>query len=91
MKTDEELREEAKIIARELVEKMGIERVSIVTSVTPRPETTYYGWMNGKYAKQCAIIAVDRILELLVEHSIDYGVASDYRRYTLVKEEMKKL
>jgi hypothetical protein len=47
--------------------------------------------MNGKYAKQCAIIAVDRILELLVEHSIDYGVASDYRRYTLVKEEMKKL
>jgi hypothetical protein len=48
--------------AKELVDKMGIERVSIVTSVTPRPETTYYGWMNGKYAKQCALIAVDEIL-----------------------------
>jgi hypothetical protein len=91
MKTDEELREEAKIIARELVEKMGIERVSIVTSVIPRPETTYYGWVNGKYAKKCAIIAVDRILELLVEHSIDYGVALDYRRYALVKEEIENL
>jgi hypothetical protein len=34
---------------------------------------------------------VDRILELLVEHSIDYGVALDYRRYALVKEEMEKL
>jgi imidazole glycerol phosphate synthase subunit HisF len=51
--------------AKELVEKMGIERVSIVTSVIPRPETTYYGWINGKYAKQCALIAVDEILKLV--------------------------
>lgn len=88
---DEQLRENAKIIAQELVEKMGIEKVSIVTSVVPRPETTSYGWVNGKYAKECAIIAVDKILELLPEHSIDYGVALDYRLYTFVKEELEKL
>ena len=91
MKTDEELREEAKIIAQELVEKMGIERVSIVTSVVPRPETTYYGWVNGKYAKKCAIIAVDRILELLPEFSLDYQIQVEYRRYTFVKEELENL
>ena len=49
--------------AIELVDKMGIERVSIVTSVVPRPETTSYGWINGKYAKQCALIAVDEMIE----------------------------
>ncbi len=52
MKTDEELREEAKIIAQELVEKMGIEKVAFTTSVTIRPETTYYGWANGQYATE---------------------------------------
>ena len=88
---NEQLRENAKIIAQELVDKMGIKKVAFTTSVTIRPETTYYGWVNGQYAKQCAIIAVDEILELLLEHSLDYSVALDYRLYTFVKEELEKL
>jgi hypothetical protein len=91
MKTDEELREEAKIIAQELVEKMGIEKVAFTTSVTIRPETTYYGWANGQYATECAIIAVNKILELLPEFSLDYQIQVEYRRYTFVKEELEKL
>lgn len=90
MKTDEELREEAKIIARELSDKMGIERISITTSVIPRPETTYYGWINGEYANRCALIAVNEILKLLPEYSNDYQVQQEYRRYTFVKEELEK-
>lgn len=89
MKTDEELREEAKIIAKDLTEKMGIERISITTSVTPRPETTYYGWANGEYANRCALIAVNEILKLLPEYSNDYQVQQEYRRYTFVKEEIE--
>ena len=89
MKTDEELREEAKIIAQELVEKMGIEKVAFTTSVTIRPETTYYGWANGKYANRCALIAVNEILKLLPEYSNDYQVQQEYRRYTFVKEEIE--
>jgi hypothetical protein len=89
MKTEETLIEEAKKIANELVEKMGIERVSIVTSVIPRPETTYYGWINGKYATQCALIAVERILELLPELSLDYQIQSEHKLYKFVEKELK--
>ena len=86
MKTDEELREEAKMIAKDLTEKMGIERISITTSVIPTPKTTYYGWINGEYANRCALIAVNEILKLLSKYTYDYQV---YRLYTFVKEEIE--
>ena len=70
---------------------MGIERISITTSVIPRPETTSYGWVNGEYANRCALIAVNEILKLLPEGSIDYGVHCDYKLYTLVKEEIETM
>lgn len=91
MKTDEELREEAKMIAKDLTEKMGIERMSITTSVIPTPETTYYGWFNGEYASRCALVAVNEILKLLPEYSNDYQVQQEYRRYTFVKEEIETM
>jgi hypothetical protein len=44
-----------------------------------------------EYAKQCALIAVDEILEELPEGSIDYGISSQRRYWEEVKEEINKL
>ena len=73
MKTDEQLREEAKIIARELFNNYA---------------TYVVMWTD---CKQCALIAVNKILELLPEFSLDYQIQVEYRCYTLVKEELEKL
>jgi hypothetical protein len=42
-------------------------------------------------AKQCALIAVDEILEELPEGSIDYGVSARRRYFEEVKKEIEKL
>lgn len=44
--------------------------------------------MRGS-AIECAKVAVDEILKLLPEGSIDYGVQADRAFYTLVKEEFE--
>ena len=69
--------------AIELFEEMGIEKVKVVTSVIPKPEATYHGWANGKYAKQCALIAVREIIK-----SVDY---LDTPYWESVKQEIEKL
>ena len=66
---------EAKKIANELVEKMGI--------------VTSSGWKNADCATQCALIAVERILELLPEFSLDYQIQSEHKLYKFVEKELK--
>jgi len=75
LSTEETLIEEAKKIANELVEKMGI--------------VTSSGWKNADCATQCALIAVERILELLPEFSLDYQIQSEHKLYKFVEKELK--
>jgi hypothetical protein len=42
-------------------------------------------------SKQCALIAVDEILEELYEGSIDYGISARRRYFQEVKQEIEKL
>jgi hypothetical protein len=60
------------------------------------PHTKVYheatGWEDYfDSAKECALIAVDEILEELPEGSIDYGISSRRRYWEEVKEELEKL
>lgn len=52
----------------------------------------YFEVTNNYYqAKQCALIAVNEILEELPEGSIDYGISARRRYFEEVKQEIEKL
>ena len=49
-----------------------------------------YG-VNKTIAKECALIAVDEIIEELPEGSIDYGISARRRFFEEVKQEIENL
>jgi hypothetical protein len=56
-----------------------------------RIENTSMEWFNTHIAKQCALIAVDEILEIINETMILVDIESDYDYWQEVKEEIEKL
>jgi hypothetical protein len=57
-----------------------------------RIENNTLEWFNKHIAKQCAIIAVDEIIELLLDLSKGYYTFSfNVKYYAEVKEEINKL
>ena len=72
--------------AKELVESYKYRLLPFITFQTQLTETDL---LNK--CKQCALIAVNEILEELPEGSIDYSVSARRRYFEEVKQEIEKL
>jgi hypothetical protein len=74
--------------AIELVDKMGFSTSYTIDNTSGQSTPIY----KNQYAKQCAIIAVDEIIELLLDFSKGYYTFSNnLKYYEEVKEEINKL
>ncbi len=76
--------------AQELVDKFN--NVEIYISIEPKDIECQIKHTEGDAAKQCAIIAVDEMIKLLVDLSGDsFTYVNDVIYYQEVKHEIKKL
>jgi len=74
--------------AIKLVDKMGFSTSYTIDNTSGQSTPIY----KNQYAKQCAIIAVDEIIELLLDFSKGYYTFSNnLKYYEEVKEEINKL